>query len=87
MFDEFVKERTETLFENYEILEGVPKYSIQALVQIMTEAYLKDSQNIEKNMRDPFDKIEKDLEQYLHPIIISGLMSSILSSLQNKFGK
>lgn len=48
MFDEFVKERTETLFENYEILEGVPKYPIQALVQIMTEAYLKNSQNIEK---------------------------------------
>jgi hypothetical protein len=85
--NEFVEKRTETLFDTYCILEGVPKYLIKDLVQIMTETYLKDSQNTEKNMSESLYKIEKDLEEYLHPIIINGIMSSILSSLQNNFGK
>jgi hypothetical protein len=79
--DEFVREKTKSLFDTYEILTGVSEELIENLVRTMTETYLQLDKNPEgESLSEAERRLEK--EGLVHPIIIQGLEASVFWSLQ-----
>ena len=79
--DEFVREKTKSLFDTYDILKGVSENLIENLVRTMTETYLQLDKNPEgESLSEAERRLEK--EGLVHPIIIQGLEASVFWSLQ-----
>jgi hypothetical protein len=67
--DEFVREKTNSLFDTYDILKGVSEDLIENLVKAMTETYLQlDTKPDGESLSEAERRLEK--EGSLHPIII-----------------
>jgi hypothetical protein len=83
--DEFVGEKTKSLFDTYDILKGVSEDLIENLVRTMTETYLQlDTKPDGESLSEAERRLEK--EGLVHPIIIQGLEASVFSSLQCTYG-
>jgi len=82
--DEFVREKTKSLFDTYDILKGVSENLIENLVRTMTETHLHlDAKPDGESLSETERRLEEGL---LHPLIIRGLEASVFLSLQYTYG-